>query len=166
MNDSLRKDPQKPCNCSHVHIPTHIHTYMYSHIFSSFCHLTPTTEELKRIAISHIGFFPPHLPMQAVWCWVKPGGHLQAKLPMVFTHRNWQLCCLVAHSSRSTRKCKTGIGVELTARIPRSCLRRNLWVFISLTQVSLARTEPSKWLGAPRREEFERWKWSQFRWKM
>lgn len=41
------------------------------------------------------------LPMQAVWCWVKPGGHLQVNPPMVFTHKNWQLCCLVEHSSRS-----------------------------------------------------------------
>lgn len=40
-------------------------------------------------------------PMQAVWCWVKPGGHLQVKPPMVLTQRNWQLCCLVEHSSRS-----------------------------------------------------------------
>lgn len=42
-----------------------------------------------------------HLPIHAVWCWVKPAGHLQVKPPMVFTHRNWQLCCLVEHSSKS-----------------------------------------------------------------
>lgn len=41
------------------------------------------------------------LPMQAVWCWVKPGGHLQVNPPRVLTQRNWQLCCLVWHSSRS-----------------------------------------------------------------
>lgn len=41
------------------------------------------------------------LPTHAVWCWVNPGGHLQVKPPMVFTHKNWQLCCLVEHSSKS-----------------------------------------------------------------
>lgn len=41
------------------------------------------------------------LPIHAVWCWVNPEGHLQVKPPMVFTQRNWQLCCLVEHSSRS-----------------------------------------------------------------
>lgn len=39
--------------------------------------------------------------MQDEWCWVKPGGHLQLKPPMTLTQRNWQLCCLVEHSSRS-----------------------------------------------------------------
>lgn len=43
-------------------------------------------------------------PIQAVWCCVKPGGHLQVKPPMVLTQRNWQLCCLVEHSSRSKRE--------------------------------------------------------------
>lgn len=151
MADLLRKDPKRPVT-AHMYLFTCTYTYICTPIFfQDFCLLTPTAEELKGIAISHIGSFPPHLPMQAVWCWVKPGGHLQAKLPMVLTHRNWQLCCLVAHSSRSTRKCKTGIGVQLTACVPRSCPRRKLWVFISLTQVCPARTEPSKWLGAPRR---------------
>lgn len=41
------------------------------------------------------------LPIHAVWCWVNPEGHLQVKPPMVFTQRNWQLCCLVEHSSKS-----------------------------------------------------------------
>lgn len=45
-----------------------------------------------------------YLPTQAVWCWVKPGGHLQVKPPMVLTHKNWQLCCLVEHSSRSEKE--------------------------------------------------------------
>lgn len=45
-----------------------------------------------------------YLPMQAVWCWVKPGGHLQVNPPMVLTHKNWQLCCLVEHSSRSEKE--------------------------------------------------------------
>lgn len=42
-----------------------------------------------------------HSPMQAVWCWENPGGHLQLKPPMVLLHRNWQLCLFVRHSSRS-----------------------------------------------------------------
>lgn len=32
--------------------------------------------------------FSFYLPMQAVWCWVNPGGHLHVKPPMVLTHRN------------------------------------------------------------------------------
>lgn len=47
------------------------------------------------------------LPIQAVWCCVKPGGHLQVKPPSVLTQRNWQLCCLVWHSSRSEMKEKS-----------------------------------------------------------
>ncbi len=29
-----------------------------------------------------------HSPMHAVWCCVKPEGHLQVKPPIVLTHRN------------------------------------------------------------------------------
>lgn len=35
---------------------------------------------------------------------MKPGGHLQLNPPIMFTHRNWQLCCLVEHSSKSKVK--------------------------------------------------------------
>lgn len=41
------------------------------------------------------------LPMQAVWCCVNPVGHLHVKPPIVLTQWNWQLCCLVEHSSTS-----------------------------------------------------------------
>ena len=94
-------------------------TYTYINIFSwSFIFLFQQQKPLKTIPStnSYIGPSLSHLPMQAVWCWVNPGGHLHVKLPMVLTHRNWQLCCLVAHSSRSIRKCKMGIGIELKPR--------------------------------------------------
>lgn len=101
-----------------MHACTHRHIYIYSHIFLSFIFLFQQQKPLKTNPSknNYRGLSLSHLPMQAVWCWVNPGGHLHAKLPMVLTHKNWQLCCLVAHSSRSVRKCKMGIGIELKPR--------------------------------------------------
>lgn len=101
-----------------MHACTHRHIYIYSHIFWSFIFLFQQQKPLKTNPSknNYRGLSLSHLPMQAVWCWVNPGGHLHAKLPMVLTHKNWQLCCLVAHSSRSVRKCKMGIGIELKPR--------------------------------------------------
>lgn len=81
------------CMCKHMSTPS-------SH---GCCSCQETSISLARLSRSHaptrcLGFA---LPMQAVWCWVKPGGHLQVNPPRVLTQRNWQLCCLVWHSSRS-----------------------------------------------------------------
>lgn len=112
---------EKANNFSHTRMHTHRDTHTCTHILfwvlSSYSNSRSARKQsLRGIVALHIGFFPSHLPMQAVWCWVNPGGHLHVKLPMVLTHRNWQLCCLVAHSSRSIRKCKMGIGIELKPR--------------------------------------------------
>ena len=104
---------------------TYTHTCTPMVFFSPLSFVLFQQQNLKAQLPPTEGLFLPHLPMQAVWCWVKPGGHLHAKLPMVLTHRNWQLCCLVAHSSRSTRKCKTGIGVEHTAQAVEATLGRS-----------------------------------------
>lgn len=127
-DDSRRKDQEKPVTfhmCVFACTYTHVCTPMFCFVLLVFV-LFQQQKNLKAQLPPTEGLFLPHLPMQAVWCWVKPGGHLHAKLPMVLTHRNWQLCCLVAHSSRSTRKCKTGIGVKHTAQAPRSCPRKKL----------------------------------------
>lgn len=44
---------------------------------------------------------------------MKPGGHLQLNPPIMFTQRNWQLCCLVAHSSKS-KATRTCVSTDLT----------------------------------------------------
>lgn len=51
-----------------------------------------------------------YIPIQAVWCCVNPVGHLQVKPPIVLTQLNWQLCCLVEHSS--TSEDRNGISSE------------------------------------------------------
>lgn len=40
---------------------------------------------------------------------MKPGGQRQVKAPMVLTQKNWQLCCLEVHSSRSVAQMVPGL---------------------------------------------------------
>lgn len=68
------------------------------------------------------------LPMHAVWCWVNPEGHLQVKPPIVFTQRNWQLCCLVEHSSKSGRQNVIIIYKPLLVLMNFTCYITNLFV--------------------------------------
>ena len=133
---------------THTHTDTHTCTHIFFWVLSSYSNSRSARKQsLRGIAALQIGFFPSHLPMQAVWCWVNPGGHLHVKLPMVLTHRNWQLCCLVAHSSRSIRKCKMGIGIELKPRYLEAALGSSSWVFFSTSQMTWSEESHSKWLG-------------------
>lgn len=86
--------------------------------------------------------------MQAVWCWVNPGGHLQVKPPIVLTQRNWQLCCFVAHSSRSKKTKKTSLayvpcgGSDSSAGLREKWLQTNnesnkaFWIYVSLSTLA------------------------------
>lgn len=55
---------------------------------------------------------------------MKPGGQRQVKAPMVLTQKNWQLCCLEVHSSRSVAQMVPGLrpGPSWDRELPRGTI--------------------------------------------